>query len=286
VLGGFTSRVTSGLIAAHLNWQMSFVTLGILGLLGAAVLARWLPPERRFVRRSRDTSTLSVALDHLRNRKLLATFFAGFCLLFSLLGCFTYITFYLSAPPFHLDSAALGSLFCVYLFGALITPNAGRIIDRYGERFTIAAATASSLVGMLLTLSHSLWIVVAGLALICTGVFVSQSCTNSYIGTAAKHSKALAVGLYVTFYYVGGSVGSSVSGIRVGSRRMARMRSFVRNCPITGRCDHVSLLGETATTPGSSRSSSNARLTTWEPVSKYRSALPHWHPRSRGKPLR
>jgi YNFM family putative membrane transporter len=212
VLGGFTSRVTSGLIAAHLNWQMSFVTLGILGLLGAAVLARWLPPERRFVSRSRDTSTLSVALDHLRNRKLLATFLAGFCLLFSLLGCFTYITFYLSAPPFHLDSAALGSLFCVYLFGALITPNAGRIIDRYGERFTIAAATASSLTGMLLTLSHSLWIVVAGLALMCTGVFVSQSCTNSYIGTAAKHSKALAVGLYVTFYYVGGSVGSSVSG--------------------------------------------------------------------------
>jgi predicted MFS family arabinose efflux permease len=212
VLGGFTSRVTSGFVAAHFNWQMSFVALGILGLIGATVLAVWLPPERRFVRRSSETSTLSAAKDHLRNRNLLATFFAGFFVLFSLLGSFTYITFYLSAPPFHLDSAALGSLFFVYLFGAMITPNAGRIIDRYGERLTIAVATGASLAGMLMTLSHNLAVVVAGLAFICAGVFVSQSCTNSYIGTAAKHSKALAVGLYVTFYYAGGSVGSSVSG--------------------------------------------------------------------------
>ncbi len=212
VLGGFTSRVTSGFLATHFNWQMSFVALGTLGLIGAAVLARWLPRERRFVRRSGETSTLSAALDHLRNRNLLATFFAGFCLLFSLLGSFTYITFYLSAPPFHLNSAELGSLFFVYLFGAMITPNAGRIIDRYGERLTSAVATASSLAGMLMTLSHVLWVVVSGLAFICAGVFVCQSCTNSYIGTAAKHNKALAVGLYVTFYYAGGSVGSSVSG--------------------------------------------------------------------------
>ena len=212
VLGGFASRVTSGFMATHFNWQMSFVALGTLGLLGTAVLARWLPRERRFVRTSGETSTLSAALDHLRNRNLLATFLAGFCMLFSLLGSFTYITFYLSAPPFHLNSAALGSLFFVYLFGAMITPNAGRIIDRYGERLTIAVATASSLTGTLMTLSHVLWVVVVGLAFICAGVFVCQSCTNSYIGTAAKHSKALAVGLYVTFYYAGGSVGSSVSG--------------------------------------------------------------------------
>ena len=210
VLGGFTSRVTSGLIAAHFNWQVSFVVLGIIALLAATALALWLPQERRFVRH--ESATLPAFLDHFRNRNLLATFAAGFCLLFSLLGSFTYITFYLADPPFNLNTAELGFLFFVYLIGAVITPNSGRIIDRYGARLTIACATGCSLLGILITLSHTLSVVVAGLALICTGVFVSQSCTNSYIGTAAKHSKALAVGLYVTFYYIGGSVGSSVSG--------------------------------------------------------------------------
>ena len=38
-------------------------------------------------------------------------------------------------------------------------------------------------------------------------VFVEQSLTISYIGVAAQRAKSTAVGLYVTSYYVGGSLG-------------------------------------------------------------------------------
>ncbi|MBC8164826.1 MAG: MFS transporter [Bryobacteraceae bacterium] len=212
VLGGFCSRLVSGFVGTHLNWQMSFVTIGVIGLLGATALLIWLPMETKFVRRGQDHTTLSASLDHLKNRRLLATFITGSCILFSLLGSFTFITFYLAAPPFSLDPAALGSLFFVYLVGAVITPNSGRIIDRFGQRLTVAFAIAFSMLGILLTLSHNLAIVIAGLAIACSGVFVAQSCSSSYIGIAAKHNKALAVGLYVTFYYIGGSIGSSVPG--------------------------------------------------------------------------
>ena len=54
--------------------------------------------------------------------------------------------------------------------------------------------------------------VMAGLALCCSGVFIGQAATTSYIGLAARDSKALAVGLYVTCYYVGGSVGAELPG--------------------------------------------------------------------------
>ncbi|MBC7928226.1 MAG: MFS transporter [Bryobacteraceae bacterium] len=212
VLGGFASRLISGMVAAQFGWQMSFLALGGVGLIGAAMLARYLPKETRFVRREQGTSLLSVAVDHLKNRQLLGTYVAGFCVLFSLLGAFTFITFYLAAPPFSLSSGAIGSLFVVYLFGAIITPNAGKVIDRYGQKITMAMAIACCTAGLLLTLSHSLPVVVTGLALACSGVFVGQSCSSSYIGLVAKHNKALAVGLYVTFYYVGGSFGSSVPG--------------------------------------------------------------------------
>jgi YNFM family putative membrane transporter len=53
---------------------------------------------------------------------------------------------------------------------------------------------------------------VAGLALCCSGVFVAQAATPSYLGLAARHGRALAVGLYVTCYYVGGSVGAELPG--------------------------------------------------------------------------
>jgi fucose permease len=54
--------------------------------------------------------------------------------------------------------------------------------------------------------------IIAGLALCCTGVFIAQSTASSYVGKVAKGARAAAVGLYVTFYYLGGSAGAVLPG--------------------------------------------------------------------------
>jgi MFS transporter, YNFM family, putative membrane transport protein len=54
--------------------------------------------------------------------------------------------------------------------------------------------------------------ILVGLALCCSGTFVAQSASTSYIGTVAHQARAAAVGLYVLFYYVGGSFGAAVPG--------------------------------------------------------------------------
>jgi len=43
-------------------------------------------------------------------------------------------------------------------------------------------------------------------------VFVAQSAASSYLGEAAGDTRASAVGLYVMFYYAGGSAGVSLAG--------------------------------------------------------------------------
>lgn len=212
VVGGFTGRFVSGLMASHFSWHMSFVALGVLAAIAAAVLSRYLPRERRFTSRHEDESVLDAAADHMHNRHLLATYAAGFCVLFSLIGTFTYVTFYLAEPPFHMSTAALGTLFFVYLIGAVITPWCGRAVDRFGPRRAMAAAVSTAMSGVLLTSLPSIVAVVAGLAICCTGVFVAQSVASTHIGIAAEHNRALAVGLYVTFYYAGGSFGAAVPG--------------------------------------------------------------------------
>ena len=83
---------------------------------------------------------------------MLATFAVGFCVLFSLVGVFNYVTFHLAAPPYSLLPGALGSIFFVYLAGVLMTPLAGRSIDRFGHRRTLAIAIAVSILGVALTL--------------------------------------------------------------------------------------------------------------------------------------
>jgi MFS transporter, YNFM family, putative membrane transport protein len=149
----------------------------------------------------------------LRNRQLIATDTIGFCVLFTNVAMFTYVTFHLAAPPFGLSTGALGWLFVVYLIGAVVTPYSGRWIDRYGHRAGIATAMAVGGAGALLTLIPWLPAIIAGLAMASTGVFIAQTTTSSYIGAVTSADRALAVGIYSTFYYTGGSLGAAVPAV-------------------------------------------------------------------------
>ena len=212
VLGGFCGRTMSALVAAHWSWRWSFVWLGALNAVVAVAIWAWLPPGRRLVRAGPRVSAPRAMAGHLRNPRLAATYAVGFCVLFTLPTTFTYVNFYLAAPPFRLSTAALGWVFVVYLVGAVVTPFAGRAIDSMGPRFALTAAFAGGAAGISLTLVRSLPVVMAGLALCCTGVFVAQSAASSYLGEAASGAHASAVGLYVMFYYAGGSAGAVIAG--------------------------------------------------------------------------
>jgi predicted MFS family arabinose efflux permease len=217
VVGGFCGRAISGLVAEHAHWQWSFVVLGLLDLALTAAIWRWLPAEKHRTPGGRRSSGalafLGPAADHLRNPALLARYGVGFCVLFSLVASFTYVTFYLAAPPFSLSPALLGFIFVVYLVGAVLTPLSGRWVDRLGARRMLMFAAAIGVAGITLTLAPHVLAVAAGLAICCTGVFIAQTAINSSLGQCAKHDRALAVGLYATFYYLGGSAGASVPAL-------------------------------------------------------------------------
>jgi YNFM family putative membrane transporter len=212
VIGGFSGRFASALVASAFSWRWAFVALGTMNLIGAMAIRAWLPPGRHFARSRRGGSGARAMWRHLRNPRMAATYAVGFCVMFTLLGTFTYINFYLSAPPFSLTTRALGLLFVVYLVGAIVTPTAGKLIDSRGHRFALVTAFCGGTAGIALTLVHSLPVIVFGLALCCTSVFIANSAGSSYVGSAAQQDRAAAVGLYVTFYYLGGSAGAAVPG--------------------------------------------------------------------------
>lgn len=213
VLGGFSGRMISGWVAHYAGWQAVFLVLGALNLLCAIGVWRMMPVEKNFVRRTGRPSFLPAVVAHLKNRKLLATYAVGFCVLFSLVGTFTYITFHLAAPPFLLSPASLGSIFFAYVVGAIMTPLTGRSIDRIGHRSALACAILVSMSGVALTLIHNVWAVALGLAVCCTGVFTAQASASNYVGSAATENRALAAGLYAAFYHSGGSLGAALPGL-------------------------------------------------------------------------
>lgn len=69
------------------------------------------------------------------------------------------------------------------------------------------------MLGALLTLWPATTAIIAGLAVCAAGVFVAQATASSYVGAAAEHDRGLAVGLYASFYYIGGSLGAALPGL-------------------------------------------------------------------------
>jgi YNFM family putative membrane transporter len=207
ILGGFSGRAVAGAVASLADWRAALVAIGLITLAAAAGIALALPAERRFRPVRGLAASLGSFRRHLTNGKLLATYAIGFGVLFSMVATLTYVNFVLAAPPYHLGPGALGAIFTVYLLGIVVTPLATRLAVRVGRRVTLALAVLAGIIGLALTLLHPLAMIVAGIALASSCTFILQALAISYIGVAAETAKSTAVGLYVTCYYIGGSLG-------------------------------------------------------------------------------
>ena len=230
-LGGFLGRVATGLLTDWLNWRVAFLALGVASLGGAGAVAAWLPKGRWPARQASKDARIGFPYQIqalFRSRRLVATFAVGFNVLFSLVGVFTWITFHLSAAPFRLSTTALSSLFFVYLIGLLVTPAAGFLITRVGLRTGIAGAILLSMAGVLLTLSASLAVIILGLALVCSGVFIAQTAAQSHLRVAAPaDARVTAAGMYMTCYYFGGTAAGFVPGAFWAMGRWPACAAFI-----------------------------------------------------------
>ena len=211
--GGFLGRFLTGVLAEWIGWRAAFVAEGLLTLALAVAVIVLLPRETRFVRASNLRAAFAQMLRHFRNPQLVATFALGFGVLFNFIAAFTYVNFYLADAPFSLSPALLGSIFVIYLLGTVLAPFTGRAVARFGRRPFVLAMLALWLAGMALTLIPWLPVIILGLALCVVCGFYTQACSTSYVAITAREGASTAIGLYVTAFYVGGSIGAVLPGI-------------------------------------------------------------------------
>jgi predicted MFS family arabinose efflux permease len=210
--GGFLGRFLTGLMADWIGWRAAFIADGLITLVLALAVLTLLPREQRFVRASNLTAALRQMLRHLADPKLLATYAVGFGVLFNFIAVFTYVSFLLAAPPYNLSAAWLGSIFVVYLLGTVLTPLTGRGVAQLGRRGFGLGALAAWGCGLALMLAPSLPLIILGLALCAGAGFLCQAGSTSFVAITAKEGPSSAVGLYVTSFYIGGSVGAVAGG--------------------------------------------------------------------------
>lgn len=208
VLGGFSGRFFAGHLHELIGWRYGYGVMAICTLIGAIWVFKTLPTSQHFIKSGNFTNSLNLLISHSKNRQVLSACLLGGCVLFSLVGCFTFINLHLSDSPYHLSASHLANIFSLYLIGMVITPMAGRLIARFGMIWVIVGAVICSIIGMLITLTTPLTFIIVGLTIMSSGVFITQAATISYIGSQVTQGRSLASGLYYMGYYGGGSIGA------------------------------------------------------------------------------
>jgi YNFM family putative membrane transporter len=211
--GGFAGRVLPGVLADAVGWRGGLLASAAMTFACLIVVVALLPREQHFVRAVSLGASARQMVAHLKNPKLLAVYAVGFGVLFNFIALFTYVSFLLAGPPYNLSATFLGLIFLVYLTGTVVTPFTGRAVARFGRRNFIVIVIAVWACGIALTLAPSLPAIIAGLAIAAACGFLCQASSTSLVAISAPQGASSAVGLYVTAFYLGGSVGATLGGI-------------------------------------------------------------------------
>ncbi len=157
VLGGFMGRFLLGHLHELIGWRSGYYVMAAMTLIGALWVFKMLPSSRHFVANPNFRSAIQTLGEHLTNRYVVTACLLGACVLFSLVGCFTFINLHLAKAPYNLSTGALANIFAVYLIGVIITPLSTTLLRRFGSARTVRAAVLISITGVLLTLVMPLW---------------------------------------------------------------------------------------------------------------------------------
>lgn len=210
-IGGMSSRVFSGAVSQALGWRTALFVVGLVALACAVAFRLLVPPARNFQPGPvNPAALLRTVTGHLGNPLLRRLYAIGLLFMAVFGAVYTVLGYRLMASPFGLSQTAVGLIFLVYLVGTAASAGSGVLLGRVGRRGALYVAVALAGSGLLLSLSSSLTLVLAGLVLITGGFFTGHAVASSAVSRTATTGRAQASALYLTAYYVGNSVGGTL----------------------------------------------------------------------------
>ncbi len=210
VFGGFFGRFFSGLSAQFFGWRLPFVGLG-LALTACAAACLTLPPDARS---AFAPMRLRSAPQVLRKPGFVSAYLVVGLLFFVFSGMLNLLPFRLAHLQGGYSPLRAGVMYSGYLMGILVSLSSHRLSKWLGGATRAVAVGAGVVIG-----AAGLFAVPSQLALfasvfvLCSGMFLSHSLAPGLLNGAESAHKGLVNGLYISFYYSGGALGTYLPGL-------------------------------------------------------------------------
>lgn len=212
LVGILAARVFSGYIAEWLNWRYVYgISAGMVGVTALA-LQLALPnisPDfsGNYVQLLASTIRQFWRFAVLRRTALLgALVFGAFC------SFWTTLTFHFSGSPFHYRTDTIGLFGLLAIGGALVAPYFGKLADK-GNPARSQVLTTGLLISSILLIKifpFSVPAFIAAVLLLDVGVQATQITNIATIYTLDATANSRINTVYMTCYFIGGSIGTSI----------------------------------------------------------------------------
>lgn len=213
ILGGLFGRLSAGLFATYLSWQIFYYGLA-LALFLAALLARSQPKGGKQVKISYARLHIDSLIQAFATPGVGRLYLSVFCLFFSFVAVLNYLPFIVKDLLGNASEAIYGLMYCGFIMGAVTSLNAERLRLRFGgSKGVMTASFAVFLLAIALLFIQQIGVIFVVLFVFCGSMFLVHSLAAAEVNRRSQDNKSIVNALYVTFYYSGGVLGSYLPGL-------------------------------------------------------------------------
>ncbi|AVH70997.1 MFS transporter [Nostoc sp. 'Lobaria pulmonaria (5183) cyanobiont'] len=212
LIGVLGARVFSGYIAEYLSWRYVYGFSAVMILIVTVLLKIYLPNVNNEYS-GNYFDLLKSTIQQLKRFSLLreASLIGG--LMFGVFCSFwTTLTFHLSGAPFNFQSDTIGMYGFVAIAGALMAPIFGKLADKGNSQRSLTISVCLVIASLLIAkiASSSALAIAVAVLLLDVGVQAIQVTNVARIYTLDAQSNSRINTVYMTTYFIGGAVGTSI----------------------------------------------------------------------------
>lgn len=205
VFGGLVGRIFSGFIATNFSYEYVFYSLSVAILISIYFISKLSYEGEATIVKPKISDVTAI----LRDRRFTTIYFLMFCVFFVFGGVLNILPFRVKDISSDVSEFQISLLYLGYGMGILVSLNAKRIIKFFKNEIN------TILVGLVFFLFITIFLVVKDIVILflllflfCLGMFTVHSVSTGLANSIKESQKSLTSGMYLTFYYLGGAMGS------------------------------------------------------------------------------
>jgi len=210
VFGGMVGRVFSGFIAEEFGWRVVFASLSL-----ALLVAYFFISKIEFKGDAQLVKPKLVDISNiLKDRRYIVIYTLMFTVFFVFAGLLNILPFRIKELVPSTSETKIGLLYLGYGMGILISLTIHKIIKFFKKELrTIVVGVLVFIVSTLLFLYEDAQILFWAVFIFCVGMFTIHTVSTRLANSMRTSQRGLTSGMYLSFYYIGGAVGSIVPAI-------------------------------------------------------------------------